>query len=45
MRTIKNLMSLVAMVTLISWCCATAPAAFAAEELTARLQAVLEKGP
>jgi rhodanese-related sulfurtransferase len=43
MRTIKHLVLLVVMVSLISWCCITAPA-FAADDLAAKLQAVLEKG-
>jgi rhodanese-related sulfurtransferase len=44
MKTIKHLMLFVVTVSLISWCCATVPAAFAADDLAARLQAVLEKG-
>lgn len=44
MRTIKNLVLLVVTVSLFSWCCTAAPA-LAADDLAARLQAVLEKGP
>jgi len=44
MRTIKHLVLLVVTVSLMSWCCAMAPA-YAADDLAARLQAVLEKGP
>ena len=44
MKTIKNLVLLVITVSLFSWCCTAAPA-FAADDMAARLQAVLEKGP
>jgi rhodanese-related sulfurtransferase len=45
MNTIKHLVLLVVAVSLISWCCAMVPSAFAADDLAAQLQAVLEKGP
>lgn len=44
MRTIKHLVLLVVTVSLFSWCCVTAPTAFAADDLAARLQAVLANG-
>jgi rhodanese-related sulfurtransferase len=45
MNTIRHLMLLVVTVSLISWCCAMVPAAFAGDDLAGQLQAVLAKGP
>jgi rhodanese-related sulfurtransferase len=45
MKTVKDMFFLVFAVSLFMLYCALAPAAFAADDLAARLQAVLEKGP
>jgi rhodanese-related sulfurtransferase len=44
MKSINPLVLLMVTVLLFSWCCATVPAAFAADDLAARLQAVLANG-
>lgn len=44
MKTARDLVRAVLVLSLFSWSCATAPEAMAADDLAARLQAVLEKG-